>query len=51
MIDDPFDDPKGLKEPSRSPSPIVVRKGEFQDEAYLSDDVDIHALAEGKTEE
>lgn len=26
IIDDPYEDPKGLKEPSRSPSPIVIRR-------------------------
>jgi hypothetical protein len=44
VIDDPFPDPSGLREPSRSPSPVVVKNGEFQD-GYLSDDVDIHTMA------
>ena len=47
IIDDPYPDPKGLKEPSRSPSPVVVRDGED----YLDDAVDINDMMKGKTEQ
>ena len=52
IIDDPFQDPKGLREPSRSPSPIVIRKGiddEYGDR--LEDNIDINGLMKDKTEE
>ena len=46
IIDDPFSDPKGLVEPSRSPSPVVVKRGDN----YLDDDVDINEMMKNKTE-
>jgi peptidyl-prolyl cis-trans isomerase-like 4 len=49
IIDDPFKDPKGFKEPSRSPSPIVIRKGD-EDSLYLDDDIDVQNLMKNKTE-
>eukprot|EP00347_Sterkiella_histriomuscorum_P000769 403374574 len=65
IIEDPFEDQDlpGLKVPSRSPSPIVVRKQKTSNEQggdfyvdedldeCLEDDVDINALMEGKTED
>lgn len=53
VLDDPFDDPKGLREPSRSPSPVIIKRSltNTADESlYLDDDVDVNALMEGKTE-
>lgn len=54
-MDDPFDDIKGMNVPSRSPSPIVARTGNYLDggdvDEYLEDEVDIEALAKEKTEE
>lgn len=50
IIDDPFPDPAGLKEPSRSPSPVRVTKRDGfnhfdEEEVRLEDDVDINAMA------
>ena len=55
IIDDPFEDPKGLREPSRSPSPIVIKRDlntkDDDDQVYLDDDVDVNQLMKGKTEQ
>lgn len=59
IIDDPYEeqDPPGLRVPSRSPSPIVVRQSTIDANGYeeyedrLEDDVDIEDLMKGKTEE
>ena len=55
IIDDPFEDPKGFREPSRSPSPIVIKKDlkskDDDDQVYLDDDVDVNQLMKGKTEQ
>lgn len=37
IIDDPFQDPPGLKEPSRSPSPVAAK----EDAQYLEDNLDL----------
>jgi hypothetical protein len=54
IIDDPFEDPNGFREPSRSPSPIVIKKDlnskDDDDQVYLDDDVDVNQLMKGKTE-
>lgn len=53
IIDDPFSDPKGLREPSRSPSPVVIKrdlKNPTDDSLYLDDDIDVNQLMEGKNE-
>lgn len=56
LIFDPFegDDPKGLRVPSRSPSPIREVKSNGIDGEYdlrLEDDVDINTLMTGKTDD
>ncbi len=61
IIDDPFDDPAGLKEPSRSPSPVIIKKkaniltieeeedpNDYPD--YLEDDINLQDMTKGKTE-
>ena len=52
IIDDPFEDPEGFVEPSRSPSPVKDIVDE--DARYVEDSVDLKkliALTEGGTEE
>lgn len=54
IIDDPFDDPKGFREPSRSPSPVVIKsdlQNPAHEELYLDDDVDVNQLMQGKSEQ
>jgi peptidyl-prolyl cis-trans isomerase-like 4 len=61
VIEDPFEDITGMRVPSRSPSPVIVKKkkdllsgdqeedpNEYPD--YLDDDVDLAAMMHGKTE-
>ena len=61
VIEDPFDDLPGMRVPSRSPSPIIVKKkkdllagdqeedpNEYPD--YLDDDIDLAGMMHGKTE-
>jgi hypothetical protein len=44
-----------MQVPSRSPSPVVTRTGNYLDDddadEHLDDDLDVEALAENKTEE
>ena len=57
ILDDPFPDPKGLKEPSRSPSPVVIRKvngngdGVSYDLDHLDDEVDLQTMMKNKTDQ
>jgi peptidyl-prolyl cis-trans isomerase-like 4 len=61
IIEDPFEDIPGMRVPSRSPSPIVIRKkknllsGQLEEDPddypdYLEDDLDLKTMMEGKTE-
>jgi peptidyl-prolyl cis-trans isomerase-like 4 len=45
IIDDPFPDPTGLREPSRSPSPVQGK------DDYLDDSIDIHGMMKDKTDQ